>query len=159
MIHIRLSYTLQKIISFIIMIVSVNGVLAAPATGMATMSGSSKTGKANGMANMSDTNGYIAGNILKTNGWYERYGNGQLVLYPVNNPSAMAGMEGMFGMGGMFGMEGMSGMFGMGGMSGMFGSGGALGEHHVTFGRFWITQEGHLVLYPVRGISSMDDVR
>lgn len=105
--------------------------------------------------------GYVAGNLLKISGWYERYGNGQLVLYPVENlgTNSMLGMSSMLGMNsmsGMFGMGGMSGMFGMGGMLGMGGMAGAPTRYQVTVGRFWVTPEGHLILYPVKGLSNVD---
>lgn len=149
----------------------------------------------------------IVNNILGISGWYERYANGQLVLYPVVNlPLTMTGMYGMMGMGGMYGMTGMTSMYGMSsmygmvgmyntgklglpvnrlnmgnvygmagmsdmpgmagmnnmqgmismsnmtGMSGMSGMGGfdvLSGSYQMTFGRFWITREGNLILYPV----------
>jgi len=133
----------------------------------------------------------VEGSILGISGWYERYANGQLVLYPVVNiPGAantlgsmygmtgmsgmygMAGMSGMYGMGGMYGMTGMEGMYGAGkydtgmrglygmtgmsGMSGMTGMNAGMsgmgdlsGNYQMTFGRFWITKDGNLILYPV----------
>ncbi|BAP54569.1 hypothetical protein THII_0272 [Thioploca ingrica] len=85
-------------------------------------------------------NGYIVGNITKSSGWYERYPNGQIVLYPIvtgasidtttnmNSMLGMSSMYGMLGMGGMLGMNGMMGMAGMspsmGGMSSMMGMAG-----------------------------------
>ncbi|NJO18228.1 MAG: hypothetical protein HC877_21590 [Thioploca sp.] len=94
-----------------------------------------------GMSNLSNQlsigNGYIVGNIIKSSGWYERYPNGQIVLYPIvtgttmnttTQMSSMLGMSSMYGMLGMGSMLGMNGMMGMAGispsMSGMGGMGG-----------------------------------
>lgn len=142
--------TLIFIATFKIAVASMNSV-ATPTT---TTSEETQTEENDGS--------YVAGNILKINGWYERYANGQLVLYPVEGNSSMNSMFGMSGMFGMTGMTGMSSMFGMSGMSGMFGMSsmtGMLGmsaqgsSYKMTFGRFWITPEGHLILYPVKGMS------
>lgn len=122
----------------------------------------------------------VEGSILGISGWYERYVNGQLVLYPVVNIPGlntlgsmygMSGMSSMYGMSGTYGMTGMEGMYagkygldtgrlygmsGMGGMSGM--SGDSLsGNYQMTFGRFWITKEGNLVLYPVTAMFGASD--
>ena len=103
----------------------------------------------NGMSGMSGMiNGQVIGNLMKSGGWYERYPNGQIVLYPAINPainmnnmnsmSNMGNMSGMSGMSmgamvpmvgivGMNGMYGMSGMGGMGGMNGLYGMSGMMG--------------------------------
>jgi len=143
-------------------------------------------------------NKQTVGNILGVSGWYERYANGQIVLYPLisnssygmnsmyglpntmNNRYSMLGMTGSYsmpsmnntpteklpdkpssssestlnipklpGMTGMMGMLGMQGMIGMMGMQGMIGMYGLSGTYQMTFGRFWITKEGQLILYPV----------
>jgi hypothetical protein len=81
-------------------------------------------------------NGYIVGNITKSSGWYERYPNGQIVLYPIvtgatmnttTNMNSMLGMSSMYGMLGMGGMLGMNGMIGMSSMMGMAGMSPSMG--------------------------------
>ena len=41
----------------------------------------------NDLTNLSNpknvVNGYIVGNLMTSSGWYERYPNGQIVLYPM----------------------------------------------------------------------------
>ena len=86
------------------------------------------------MANLSNQksigNGYIVGNITKSSGWYERYPNGQIVLYPIVTGTTInttANMNGMLGMSSMYGMLGMGGMLGMNGMMGMAGMSPSMG--------------------------------
>jgi len=38
-------------------------------------------------------------------------------------------------------------------MTGMLGMSGQGSSYKMTFGRFWITPDGHLILYPVKGMS------
>jgi len=71
--------------------------------------------------------GQVIGNLMKSGGWYERYPNGQIVLYLiVNPPTHITGSNNALSMNTMvpiniMGMSGMSGMLSMpGGMSGMF---------------------------------------
>jgi hypothetical protein len=74
--------------------------------------------------------GYVVGNITKSSGWYERYPNGQIVLYPIVTGISMdttANMNSMLGMGSMYGMLGMGGMLGMSGMMGMAGMSPSMG--------------------------------
>ncbi|MDY6991693.1 MAG: hypothetical protein SVR94_03680 [Pseudomonadota bacterium] len=140
--------TLIFIATFKIAVASMNSV-ATPTTTTSTETQSAEN----------NDGSYVAGNILKINGWYERYANGQLVLYPVEGNSSMnsmfgmSGMSGMFGMSGMTGMSGMSSMFGMSSMTGMLGMSGQGSSYKMTFGRFWISPDGHLILYPVKGMS------
>ncbi|GEM_PF-2471600 len=155
------------------------------------------------LGNDNTGNKQTVGNILGISGWYERYANGQIVLYPLIGNSSygmssmyglpntmsnlynMLGMSGLYsmsgmggtstenppeqlpkttqstapnstsnppkvtGMQGMMGMLGMQGMIGMMGMQGMIGMYGLSGSYQMTFGRFWITKEGQLTLYPV----------
>lgn len=140
------------------------------------------------MENMSDsTDKQGVGKVLGISGWYERYGNGQIVLYPIVNlptkegmytmgnmygmvsmfPMYSMGMLGMGGpysmamMGGMLGMSmkgmnsNMTGMAGLAKMYGMLDMYGLSGGYQMAFGRFWINDEGQLVLYPVSNMSGM----
>ena len=92
----------------------------------------------NDLTNLSNpknvVNGYIVGNLMTSSGWYERYPNGQIVLYPIvtgstistttnnmNSMPSMSSMYGMLGMGSMSGMNSMTGMAGMPSMTGMVG--------------------------------------
>ena len=84
------------------------------------------------------------------------YNTGKLGL-PMNrlnmgNVYGMAGMSDMPGMVGMNSMQSMISMNNMTGMVNMSGMGGfdvLPGNYQMTFGRFWITKEGNLILYPV----------
>jgi hypothetical protein len=102
----------------------------------------------NGMSGMSGMiNGQVIGNLMKSGGWYERYPNGQIVLYPAINPAinmvgsnmnSMSGMDNM-SMSGMgmvamtpmvdfAGMNAMHGMLGMGGMNSLYSMSGMMGS-------------------------------
>jgi hypothetical protein len=102
-------------------------------------------------------NAIVVGNVLQISGWFERYGNDQIVLYPVFNLP----VEKMSDMADINDSEmSSSEMTNMNGMLGR-GAGDKMSKNYqMTYGRFLIDKNGNLVLYPINdksGTQKMDD--
>ena len=145
----------------------VSGLMVIPQTSAADTSGMSDTnGKDNSvnaanvsasmsdMSDMNDEDKNVIANVLKISGWYERYSNGQIVLYPVFKISSMSCMNGISDMNEINGMLSQGKGNDMDKMLGMFGRGTENLKQklpQMTYGRFWIDKEGNLVLCPSNG--------
>ena len=107
-----------------------------------------------GTLGVNGENNNVAANVLKISGWYERYSNGQIVLYPVFKISSMSCMNGISDMNEINGMLSQGKGNDMDKMLGMFGRGTENLKQklpQMTYGRFWIDKEGNLVLCPSNG--------
>ena len=153
---------LKKVLGWVTI---VSGLMVTPQisatdmSGLSDMNGEDNSVAANVSASMSSLSGMNGEdnsviNVLKISGWYERYSNGQIVLYPVFKISSMSCMNGISDMNEINGMLSQGKGNDMDKMLGMFGRGTENLKQklpQMTYGRFWIDKEGNLVLCPSNG--------
>jgi hypothetical protein len=121
----------------------------------------------NSMSAVQNTNPVAAGSVLQVRGWYEHYGNGQIVLYPAVNPnqnsmggqhkSNLPSMASMPSMGDMPSMADMPSMMGAVEEGIVDAPGGEKipKVYRMTYGQFWIDSQGNLLLQPIKRTSDM----
>ncbi|MEK8018437.1 MAG: hypothetical protein VSS75_016325 [Candidatus Parabeggiatoa sp.] len=117
-----------------------------------------------GTSNVQDTNPVFAGNVLQVRGWYEHYGNGQIVLYPAVTPnpngmssdnSSVPSMDNMPSMADIASMADMPSMMGMETIPDVHEGQKIPKVYRMTYGQFWIDKKGNLVLQPIKRMSNM----